>query len=103
MSRPTRSDVEKACLATEANKTLCLLQVKSVRLRRGRDASIDWYEIRIDGGLQIAATALHAFTCLRDSRAQPLLACDLRKDDQVWIDVGQLLSDGSITFIEGGS
>ena len=96
--RPTKSDIEKVCLSTEANKTFCLLKVKRVFVRLGGTSGrVDIYEILIDGGIKMAATALHAFTCLRDAKMQPLRACDLKKDDAIWVDVGQFLGDGSFT------
>lgn len=93
--QPTRRDIEKVCLSTEANKTFCLLKVKRIVLRDL--GTFDVYEIYIDGGIKMAATALHAFTCLRDYAMQPLRARDLKEGDAIWVDVGQFLADGSFT------
>ena len=96
MPKLTVGDVERVARATDkpcsrpGTVTFCLLKVRAV-------CSHDNYlAVEMDGGIKIAATPFHSFRILRAGETVFLPANLLHKGDEMWVDVGMWLADGSM-------
>lgn len=69
---------------------MALLEVKGLYERENH------FDILIDGGIRIAATEFHAFRVVRGGETIVVCANNIRRDDQMWVDVPMFLGDGSM-------
>src|SRR3989304_662994 len=63
-----------------------LLKIKHIYVHVGKGMGMDWLEVRLDGGLKIAATGYHAFVAIRDGSEMRLRADKLKPGDAIWVD-----------------
>ena len=98
----TMEDFKDECLSVAYNKTMFLLRVVKVVVRK--QLAIDLIYILLDGGLRICATQLHSFPCIRDidkqakildkfQTGEAVMAKDLKRDDWIWVDLPMFINE----------